>query len=93
MKQFIWHLLTLTSDNIFFHSVYLYLNFIIFWKYLQYFSHLNHLSFFATIFFFKFSEILSRYKNSHNRPKTNRSDGSKDSVVRFAMLPPQGAAV
>ena len=25
--------------------------------------------------------------------KTNRSDGSEASVVRFAMLPPQGAAV
>jgi hypothetical protein len=25
--------------------------------------------------------------------KTNRSDGSKASVVRFAMLPPQRAAV
>ena len=54
---------------------------------------LVHLSFFTTIFLFKFSEILSRYKNSHNHPKTNRSDGSKDSVVSFAMLPPRGAAV
>ena len=32
MKQFIWHLLTLTSDNIFFHSVYLYLNLLYFYN-------------------------------------------------------------
>ena len=32
-------------------------------------------------------------QHSHNRTKTSRTDGSKASVVRFAMLPPRRAAV
>ena len=45
------------------------------------------------VIYITFSSFPDSKKNSHDELKNNRSDGSKASVVRFAMLPPQGAAV
>ena len=57
MKQFIWHLLTLTSDNIFFHSVYLYLNFIIFCNIFNIFSFKSFIIFLLRYFSLNFQKF------------------------------------